>query len=360
MKKIKILIVFFIFPLFILEAQVLQYPAMNEYPAVQAAFIPSGAAEQEVECFMDVKPGGIGHESPTAWAMSPDGKIYIADDRKRRIAVYDLDGNYIKQFKSDKIYLGNITEIKIDGNGNIFWTDAIEGSLNKMDVKGELIYKIGRKNLRGFNGIFYTYEDYVFYYRINELKGFNPKGDIMPKEEINNLFLDINDEDADKGIKSYADIQKPLEKFFKKRNVIYKDEKLFLTTSANVYNELWNILSGNMEIQKIKSDYWAKSMKESDNRIGKAKVQRGAIITADDMEEYRKNAGSLIGYDSDGNLAFQGRNGITIIDTYGSVLDAFNCKDMERYSAFVAPGGDIYFINRAKDGITFYKVVRRW
>ena len=178
MKKILLIIAnLLIFSAFIIQAQ-----PRNEYPAIQVVFIPSGKAEQEVKCFLDVKEGGVGHESPTTYTIGYDGKIYVGDDLKARIAVYDLEGNYIRQIKGKKIYSGNFPEIKIAKNGNIFCIASIDGSLSKISAEGELIYKIGYKNLSPYyrRDGYFPYEDYLFYYdKKHKIKCLNPQGENM-------------------------------------------------------------------------------------------------------------------------------------------------------------------------------------
>jgi DNA-binding beta-propeller fold protein YncE len=66
---------------------------INEYPYLKTGFIANGETENSVKCFTDVV-GGVGHMSPTTYTISEDGKIYIADDLNKRIAVYDLNTNY--------------------------------------------------------------------------------------------------------------------------------------------------------------------------------------------------------------------------------------------------------------------------
>ena len=174
-KKIWLIIV----SLFIFSEFIIQALPRNEYPAVQVAFIPSGEAEQEVKCFVDVK-GAIGHISPTTYAIGKDEKIYIGDDLKKRIAVYDLEGNYIRQINSDKVYIGNLYAIKVDKNGNIFCLTNVEDLFIKLNANGDLIYKKDEKYVPNIYEGFFPYNDYLFYYdKKHKIKCLNPQGENM-------------------------------------------------------------------------------------------------------------------------------------------------------------------------------------
>ena len=355
-KKIWLIIV----SLFIFSEFIIQALPRNEYPAVQVAFIPSGEAEQEVKCFVDVK-GAIGHISPTTYAIGKDEKIYIGDDLKKRIAVYDLEGNYIRQINSDKVYIGNLYAIKVDKNGNIFCLTNVEDLFIKLNANGDLIYKKDEKYVPNIYEGFFPYNDYLFYYdKKHKIKCLNPQGENMSDEEINNLLESIKaQEEKTSGVRSIASIQPQLDNFLKKQSLIFIDGILYSKQMSD-YNKLWDTVGSNAEIKGLKETYRKKEMLESDNRLAKTNLTKGAIITPENMKEYTRYGGIFIGIDKDGNSLWDG-SGIVVMDKYYNVIDAFKVTGAKiSYPLQVAPNGDFYFWQRTRDGITFYKVVRRW
>ena len=182
----------------------------------------------------------------------------------------------------------------------------------------------------------------------------------MSDEEINNLLESIKaQEEKTSGVRSIASIQPQLDNFLKKQSLIFIDGILYSKQMSD-YNKLWDTVGSNAEIKGLKETYRKKEMLESDNRLAKTNLTKGAIITPENMKEYTRYGGIFIGIDKDGNSLWDG-SGIVVMDKYYNVIDAFKVTGAKiSYPLQVAPNGDFYFWQRTRDGITFYKVVRRW
>lgn len=111
---------------------------INDYPYVKIFFISSGENENQLQCHMYEPPGG--HGTPTTYAIGNDNKIYIADDLKKRIAIYDIDGNYLSQIKNSSLELDYLLEINAANNILYCLRDG-EGPLIAINKSGEMIFK---------------------------------------------------------------------------------------------------------------------------------------------------------------------------------------------------------------------------
>jgi hypothetical protein len=83
----------------------------------------------------------------------------------------------------------------------------------------------------------------------------------------------------------------------------------------------------------------------------------------EDLDKYSENVHTFLGTDTDGNSYWGATiNGpaFVVVSKYGKVLDAFKRDKINYSNPQIAPNGDIYFWKIAKEGVTFYKITRRW
>jgi len=80
-------------------------------------------------------PGGI--------ALDQSGKIYVADSGKRRVAVFDPFGNFLKEFGSD--VLQQPQSLTINSTGEILVADSKKNQIFIFNSEGNLILEFGRE-----------------------------------------------------------------------------------------------------------------------------------------------------------------------------------------------------------------------
>lgn len=80
-------------------------------------------------------PGGI--------ALDRSGKIYVADSGKRRVAVFDAFGNFLKEFGSE--VLQQPQGLAINNAGEILVADSKKNQIFVFNSEGNLILEFGRE-----------------------------------------------------------------------------------------------------------------------------------------------------------------------------------------------------------------------
>ena len=69
---------------------------------------------------------------------------------------------------------------------------------------------------------------------------------------------------------------------------------------------------------------------------------------------------SLLGYDDSDNAYWQSVSSILVISPSGELIKNIEYDGEKYFNPKIAPNGDIYFWNVKPEGVTFYKITRRW
>jgi hypothetical protein len=315
---------------------------ISNYQFVKVGMIPSGDDKSMVKCFVDVK-GAVGHMSPTTCSIDSSGKIFIGDDRKKRIAIYNLDFSYIGEIKCDNYNIGYSYEIKSFKDGSIATLD--DSNLLKVSQAGIIKYRIGTNKLplnfvTGHN--FYPSDDNLIYYDDKgDIRCFDTSGKDVPVEEVKQFATSKNKEGIS-GLKYPNNFKDQLNNFLDNESLIIKN-KIILSKNTAKFKKYYKLLNKN-----------AGTLLKT-----KITIQNGSSETY-----YYDNIKSLIGYDSEGNAYWNGTiNGIKgwiifVISNDGSILDVFNEGDYR--TKLISPNGDIYSWEIEKEEVAFYKISRQW
>ena len=101
--------------------------------------------EEEILSFSKINKGIFDHSWPTCAAFN-NGKLYVTDELKNCVTVFNTEGQFIKEFGS----LGNNTGsfdrpsgIAIDSDNNIFVSDTLYHRIQKFSYEGEFILQFG-------------------------------------------------------------------------------------------------------------------------------------------------------------------------------------------------------------------------
>ena len=291
-------------------------------------------------------PEDIGYGSlpsgPTTFAISQDNYIYICDTWRYRIAIFDMDLNFIKELKKTKqfesyIYLAD--SIKI--NNNFIYLVRSDGKIVALNKGGEKNYELKGNKWGKIPWIdnYFPFNGYVFYYsRNNEIKAIDPAGEII--DEITAKEKLINIEGWHEGFSYHNETQKKLiENYLNENNLIFIDGDLY---------------HGNFNIHKKYFDFIRMSITQINDEKEKS-------INMNSLDPFE-----LIGFDNDHNeywIAWNNLNVreskavISIISNNGVLLDCINLPNTVNVA--VAPSGDIYGM-KVDDGCIFYKIYRRW
>ena len=83
--------------------------------------------------------------------LGPDGRLYIVDSANFRVAVFEKDGTFVKNFGALGRRIGQFARpkgIAIDNNNNIYVSDASHGNFQIFNDQGQLLMFIGARGTR--------------------------------------------------------------------------------------------------------------------------------------------------------------------------------------------------------------------
>ena len=101
--------------------------------------------EEEVLSFGNRCEGIFDHSWPTC-AVFNDGKLYVTDELKNCVSIFDSEGNLIKEFGSLGSNFGEFDRpsgIASDPDNNIFVADTLNHRIQKFSPDGEFIIQFG-------------------------------------------------------------------------------------------------------------------------------------------------------------------------------------------------------------------------
>lgn len=80
---------------------------------------------------------------PNGLALTPDGRILVADTNNSRLQVFDLSGKFLEMWTGDmskhEAYFAAPADIAVDRKGNIYVADPLCQRVSILDPKGKLI-----------------------------------------------------------------------------------------------------------------------------------------------------------------------------------------------------------------------------
>lgn len=121
----------------------------------------TGSENGEFDC-----PGGL--------VISPEGRVYVADQTNRRVQVFDTEGRFLTKWgehgtktgqfggKVSKLSrVGGPQFVAIDSKGNIYTTEASEGRVQKFTPEGKFLLTWGSNEDKpgNFGGMFSGFKD---------------------------------------------------------------------------------------------------------------------------------------------------------------------------------------------------------
>jgi len=101
--------------------------------------------EEEVVSFSKVNKGIFDHSWPTCAAFN-NGKLYVTDELKNCVTVFNSEGNFIEEYGSQGNNMGSFDRpsgIAIDPDNNIFVADTFNHRIQKFSSCGEFISQFG-------------------------------------------------------------------------------------------------------------------------------------------------------------------------------------------------------------------------
>ena len=101
--------------------------------------------EEEVVSFSKVNKGIFDHSWPTCAAFN-NGKLYVTDELKNCVTVFNSEGNFIEEYGSQGNNMGSFDRpsgIAIGPDNNIFVADTFNHRIQKFSSCGEFISQFG-------------------------------------------------------------------------------------------------------------------------------------------------------------------------------------------------------------------------
>ena len=86
---------------------------------------------------------------PKDIAMGPDGRLYVVDSANFRVAVFEADGTFVRNFGSIGRRLGQFSRpkgIAVDRDNHIYVSDASHGNFQIFDKQGRLLMFVGARS----------------------------------------------------------------------------------------------------------------------------------------------------------------------------------------------------------------------
>jgi len=307
------------------------------------------ADDKNLEALKFQKPeNGFAGCFPTCFTIT-NNKIYVCDSCKRRIAIYDLNLNFLGEIKNRSVMYAD--SIKISDNEDIYLL-CNDLELLKINAQNEVVYsvygiKISSRVFRNNN--YFPVDNYVFFYNSkNELFLINDKGEIVEKtatKQVLSQILTQNNalKETENSLYSYS------KKFAEDNNLLIIDNKLYNPSIT----EHENYFKFKKQVINNKSD----------------EINSENTLTSLNLVAYL-----FIGYDQDNNSYWRGfqksevkeeqnknEDVIIILDDFGNVLDYFSF-DRNISNVCISSAGDFYFmITGVKvNGVAFYKIPHRW
>jgi len=327
---------------FILNICVLNTQGINTY---DLELIKQWEDQTKVEA-LSYFPQGM-PPGPMVFCISKENLVYVIDSLPKRIMVYDLKFNFIKELTGyftklkKNIYFAEAMEI--DKNENLILVKR-ENGLIKINQEGEEVFFIEKNKLPEsvfYKDNFYPIDDNILFYdKNNKIKSINKEGKIIDEIKTKEII------DKTKNKKNIEDeTMKEIANYAEENNFLCFDEKI--------------LLSDFNKFKKIKD-----KIKQNEDKSNL--IKKELEIDWANLDSTRH-----IGFDEDKNNYWISslRNEqlkwiIIVFSKKGELLDCF-------YSltgfASVAPSGDVYImdsVNILRDpnykGVTFYKISRQW
>ena len=340
----------YIFFLLFLSINVIFSNTINEYDLEIAAKIDVGEDEGELKWNAELAQHfSIGKQY---FIINKDNKIYISDEFRAIINVYDINFNFIEEIKVG-YGISSSQRLYIDDNKNIVAISSPSG-LVKVNKTGDLIFQVKYKDLPSKmkdKKEFFVFADDVLYFDNNE-----------------NLIVI----DSKGRIKNDFNFQNALEKYNKNTRGSNEEDLLLKEGSIKELNEFVK----DKKLLKIDGVIYTghfEKIKEHRDKIKELKKNSEDANYSEIFTKVKEHTLSLIGYDNEGNSYWEGSTEkkyikigpvqkiILICTKSGEIIDCFYNMVKESTVA-VAPNGDVYIReNSPKDGkFHFYKITRQW
>lgn len=266
-------------------------------------------------------------------------KIYVCDGWKERIAVYDLNLNYVNEItnRTNVRYILGATRIKV-----IFDKYCLIGNgyVTCFNNSGEVIFS----NKYDFNNYYEVFiiDNKIYYYSKNNIiKSINEDGKIIDTENTMNQLKDKIG--WYKGIFNHDNyINDQVINYLSNNSLIFIDDKLYYNDFSKYHNKYFKIIS---MIKNIKSE----------------------------LDELNANIFlQLIGFDKNSNsywriqdLIDRRTTDICVISKYGKIIawlnnSIYDCWDE---NIQISENGDIYLLVLRTDGEKasyFYRIRNTW
>jgi hypothetical protein len=166
---------------------------------------------------------GFGACFPSCFTFSEKDLLYVCDTCNLRIAIYNLNLEYIDEINFKNII--NINDIKISGNNIILLIEKY--AIFKMDLTGNIVYKTYGAYISPsiFYNNFFPVDNYVFFYdNKKKIRIINEEGIILD----NALALDkLNNLQVQKKISNNDSYEKKIKEYAKENEVIVIDDILY-------------------------------------------------------------------------------------------------------------------------------------
>lgn len=318
----------------IMSCSFLLFSEVNNYELELIKKIDTGSEVGQIG--WESNPIGGGYTSPRIFAVGKDSNIYIPDDINKRICVFNSSLILIKNIVVENYtkFIAGSRKIKIQTNGNL--TTISRRTFSQINSNGEYIFSFLKKNIPAIYGGFYPIGDYIFFYDKNNgnILSMDKDGVIYRSRETLELLHSVSESSSTSRAFNTNGNNSDVKSIILNNTLLtadpdaienyYENKKLTLNTRSIPHSMLNIKTLGNRQIIDYDDSghsYWRAIDRENDRDIIYIYSVNGLVIDAFYYEDYGINGSKEIS---------------------------------------IAPNGDIYFMERNKDFISFYVIRKKW
>jgi len=324
---------------------------INSYLCEEIGLITIGEEKNELG-YRKIGPGGIGSDvsHPQAFIINPKtNMLYISDPVKKRIVVFDIQLNFVKEIKVNGYNLSSVMIIKFNESNDIIFTDTY--GITKISNEYDLEFYIDNNELPSnitYSSNYYPITDSIYFYNKNgKIQIIDKNGKISSETESKQVLTNLYNNQLN-DIKSINILNNQDYTYFKENNILVNGNRVLTTNKYKAKKQYYDHIK-----EQVK--------KEARNELLSRGILKENGFTPDfDVYDTME---TFIGYDSDDNAYWNGwvdgKRVVIVLNILGEAVDCFEIEQKFKQQ-IVAPSGDVYMWEIKSEGVTFYKITRRW